>query len=569
MIRFFRSLAPNYVPANNTDNDGLYLLRERILQSVLLYGIALGTVTLVFLAFTGIANRQWAIIIPLILMILIFLILAASRYISFKIRAYILVSIIYLAGVWILLRTGLGGGLGGFFLFTTTILAAILIGEIIAGVSILVNIVTLVLIGIGMSSSFIQLPPYTDFMGNSSVSRNWIIYIATVFVLLVVSGAAIIVLSYGVKSILSSQAKLTGELVEERASLENRVAERTDNLQRRLTQIRTAAAISRSISSVLDPQSLLQNVVDLVRKEMNLYYVGVFLVDDTHQNAVLHSATGDTGQKMVADGHHLPIGGTSMIGRTIALKVPLIALDVGEEPVRFNNPNLPLTRSEMALPLISRENVLGAMTIQSVEPEAFDEDDILVLQGVADSVATALENSRLYQQSQENLAEISALNRVFIQQQWSEAVINLKDDFYTYESPSPVNQNDSGHQTQIPIVLRDQVLGQFIIDADTSSFTSDDIAFVEAISSQTAYALENARLLNESQRRALQEQRVNEASAAFAKSMNVEEILREAVRELGHLSSVSEVSIRLIPAEDPIIENHFAGNNVRKNERNG
>jgi GAF domain-containing protein len=112
--------------------------------------------------------------------------------------------------------------------------------------------------------------------------------------------------------------------------------------------------------------------------------------------------------------------------------------------------------------------------------------------------------------------------------------------------------------------LRDQVLGQFILDTDTSSFSSEDIAFVEAISSQTALALENARLLGGSLRRASQEQKVNQVSANFSKSMNIEEILRAAVQELGHLPSVIEVSIQLVPADDPSLNHHDAGNNGRK-----
>jgi GAF domain-containing protein len=315
---------------------------------------------------------------------------------------------------------------------------------------------------------------------------------------------------------------------------------------------------------VLDPQSLLQQVVDLVREKLDLYYVGVFLVDNTHQNAALRAATGEAGQKMIFEGHHLPVGGTSLIGQTIAFRKSRIALDVGAEPVRFNNPNLPLTRSEMALPLTSSEQVLGAMTIQSTEPDAFDEDDILVFQGVADSLATALENARLYQQSQESLAEISALNQVFLEQQWSDAVNYLGELKYTYENPASINRVVSEHQTLIPIILRDQVLGQFILDTDTSSFSAEDIAFVEAISSQTALALENARLLSESQRRASQEQKVNQVSATFSRSMNIEEILRAAVRELGHLPSVAEVSIRLVPADEPSLNHHDAGNNGRK-----
>ena len=182
------------------------------------------------------------------------------------------------------------------------------------------------------------------------------------------------------------------------------------------------------------------------------------------------------------------------------------------------------------------------------------------MQSVVDSLATALENGRLFQQSQANLAEISAMNRVFLEQQWTDTANNLGDLIYTYENPASITWVGSVHQTQIPIVLRDQVLGQFIIEANSSSFSSEDIDFVEAISSQTALALENARLLSESQRHASQELKVNQVSATFSRSMNIEEILRAAVRELGHLPSVAEVSIRLVPADEPAKDYHDAGN---------
>ena len=176
--------------------------------------------------------------------------------------------------------------------------------------------------------------------------------------------------------------------------------------QKRNAQLQTAAEVSRAATSFLDPEELIQQVVNLVRDRFDLYYAGLFLVDRTGEWtgepgkwAMLRAGTGEAGRRMVEAGHKLEIGGSSMIGWCVANAQARIALDVGEEAVRFDNPWLPGTRSEMALPLISRGQILGAMTIQSTEEAAFSDEDIAVLQTMADQLAVAIENTRLYEQA--------------------------------------------------------------------------------------------------------------------------------------------------------------------------
>jgi GAF domain-containing protein len=567
MISFLSTLPPAYTPPHIKAQGDLMILRDRILQTLLLSGAGLGVLTLIILGASGIATRQWAIVIPLGVMVFSFLALAGLRNLPYGTRAQPLILIVYLGGVWILYKSGLGGGVGGIFLFASTALAAVLVGGRTIAASLLANLVALLVIGGGMSYGYIVIPPFTDFMGNSAVLKNWIIYIASFFVVIIIAGTGQIVLSNGVNSILKKQSDLTQDLELERQSLEKRVQDRTKDLQRRLVQIRTAAAISRSISSVLDTTSLLQQVVDLIHDQLDLYYVGVFMLDDTGQFAVLKSGTGESGRNMIAAGHRLPVGGTSMIGQAAITRQPRIALDVGAESIRFSNPNLPLTRSELALPIIGREEVLGALTIQSIQPDAFDEDDILILQGIADSLATAIENADLFQKTQENLDEIRSLNRVFLQQEWGEAVSYLGDLAYTYESPIPEKKLSGGQQIEIPIMLRDQEIGHLMIETETGSLSPEESNFVDAVVTQTAMALENARLLGETQRRALQEQKVNQVSSAFSRSMNIEDILKTAVRELGQLPAVAEVSIKLVPSEETAIPKGMGGNG--RNQENG
>jgi DNA-binding LacI/PurR family transcriptional regulator/GAF domain-containing protein len=185
---------------------------------------------------------------------------------------------------------------------------------------------------------------------------------------------------------------------------------------RRTLQLQTAAEVGRAASSVLDPDDLMQQVVDLVLNRLGLYYAGIFLMDETgewsgesERWAVLRAGTGQAGRQMLAQGHKLEVGGASMVGQCIARGKGRIALDVGREAVRFDNPLLPHTRSELALPLVSRGQIIGAMTIQSALPSAFSQEDIAALQLMSDQLANAIQTARLYLESQETVQRIQTL----------------------------------------------------------------------------------------------------------------------------------------------------------------
>jgi len=175
--------------------------------------------------------------------------------------------------------------------------------------------------------------------------------------------------------------------------------EQTDlvnTMTKRTLQLQTAAEVARAATSILDINELLPNVVELIRDHFEYYYAGIFLIDENREWAVLSAATGDMGRQMLEMAHRLKVEDSSMIGWCMTHKQARIALDVGEDAVRFANPYLPLTRSEMALPLITHGEVIGAMTIQSEKPAVFSKVDITALQTLADQVATAIENARLF-----------------------------------------------------------------------------------------------------------------------------------------------------------------------------
>ncbi len=192
---------------------------------------------------------------------------------------------------------------------------------------------------------------------------------------------------------------------------------------RRATLLHAAAKVGHNVTSILDPDELLEKTVDVICDEFGFYYAGVFLIDADDSGdvgrrwAVLRAGRGEAGEAMMAEGYELEVNGRSMIGAATGMGSAIIALDVGEEPVHFKNPHLPDTRSEMALPLMVGDSegdvrIIGALTVQSTEEAAFSDDDITALQAMADQLAIAIHNARLYDQNRQLLAQAKRRTRL-------------------------------------------------------------------------------------------------------------------------------------------------------------
>ena len=182
--------------------------------------------------------------------------------------------------------------------------------------------------------------------------------------------------------------------------------------QQRAAELQAASEVSRAASSILDLDELLTQSVEVIRERFGLYYVGIFLVDNKGDWAELRAGTGEAGRIQIERQHKLRVGGESMIGQCVSISAARISQDVGDETLRFRNPVLPETRSEMALPLMSRGQTIGAMTIQSIQPLAFNPENITTLQTMADQLANAILNAQLFAQTQARATELASLNEM-------------------------------------------------------------------------------------------------------------------------------------------------------------
>jgi GAF domain-containing protein len=316
-------------------------------------------------------------------------------------------SVLYLIGIWAAFSAlmVLSGGVNSPFTMgyvAFTVMAGLLLGGwaaiVVAESSILSSLVMF------YAKTISILPEPVLVMGPGP---SWIVLTAN----LIATVAMLYLATRAMNEALGRARSSASELDRQRELLEETVAERTRDLQHRATQLATAAEVGRAAASILELESLSRQVVGLVQERFDLYYAGLFLLDDTGSHAVLEAGSGEAGRIMKEQGHSLAIGGLSMVGAACARREARIALDVGEESVRFDNPLLPETRSEMALPLMVGDRVLGALDVQSTEAAAFSEEDVAVLQLVADQVAVAVDNARKFSEEGEVLEASSPLFR--------------------------------------------------------------------------------------------------------------------------------------------------------------
>lgn len=404
--------------------------------------------------------------------------------------------------------------------------------------------------------------------------------------------------------------ELASQVESLQASLQARVEAAT-------AQLHTAAELAQQANlsgtgpnlfgrSGRQPEELMEHMVELISSRLGFYHVGVFLNDRENRYTVLQAANSAGGRRMLARGHRLAIGEMGMVGYVAGRGEARLALDVGQDAVYFDNPDLPETRSEMALPLRvasaharsaaaspararararmqpplaqarpaqSAERsrspsaggrgtaaTIGVLDIQSTQSQAFDENDLAVAQIIADSLANAIENARLFAEVQASLAEIQDLHRQYTQRaSW----LAVSGDALEYEiqtahthtnaaaGSSPADA--SGRCLEVPIRLREQSIGKILLEAAPRQeagqaaleWLPEELAMVEAITTQAGLALENARLLQETQRGAEQERLAAEITARLWASGDPHTILRTALKELADALGASDGLIQL------------------------
>ena len=346
-------------------------------------------------------------------------------------------------------------------------------------------------------------------------------------------------------------------LSENLTNLEERVSERTRELEnanernvRRANQFEAVSRVAHTIRSTQALESLLPLIALSISEQFDFYHIGIFLVDTHKEDAVLVATNSEGGRKMLERNHRLPVGGTSIVGYVTQSGKPRVALNVGQDSVHFNNPDLPDTLSEIALPLRIGAEIFGALDVQSKRTNAFTQEDINVLSTLADQVSVAIQSARSYQQTREALAQAEASSVQLSEQQWKQFLTREEVKGFLFDGVDTTQITDSGkqrkHSLAIPLTLRGAKIGSIKLSASDPDrrWTDDEIAMVQAAAERTSLALESARLLQEAQKRAAKERVIGEISAKIGSSSNLESVLRTAIQELSNTLPGTDIAIQ-------------------------
>jgi GAF domain-containing protein/HAMP domain-containing protein len=371
------------------------------------------------------------------------------------------------------------------------------------------------------------------------------------------------------------------------SDLENQVAERTVELtgrgqqlealaaqeERRASQLQAIAQVSTIINAVQNTEELLPRITQVISEQFGYYHVGIFLLNEDRRWAVLSASNSEGGQKMLTRNHRLRVGGSGIVGYVTGTGLPRIALDVGDDAYFFDNPDLPDTRSEMAVPLRIGKSIIGALDVQSEKAGAFSQSDVELLSVLADQVAVALENARAYEQTQKALAEAQNIYRQYLKTQWREFVRDENKFGYKYsltkiesldkpqETPELIEAQKTGDvkisrdedsRIGVPIKLRGEVIGVLGLKSQTDrEWTEDEMDIIRAVADRVAIAVENARLVTQTQRKAAREETIGQITSKISASVNMRNILQTTAEELGRALPGSEIVIQLREQEPP------------------
>lgn len=351
-------------------------------------------------------------------------------------------------------------------------------------------------------------------------------------------------------------------------TLEQRISERTVALESLAEQMRISADVGRMATTILDPERLQEYVVQLISERFGFYHAGLFLINEPRTHAVLKTASSPGGQRMLEQRHRLGLG-EGIVGRVMQIGEPYVALDTGGDVSYFDNPDLPETRSEVALPLRVRGETIGILDVQSREPDAFTEENVTVFQSLADQIALALDNARLYQEARERLQEVQQLYGEFSREAWQE-IIRAHRTGYRYSAKEGLSETSTwydemrtalqtGEPVQsidpeaesgilaVPVKVREQHVGvlHFRKPPETGLWTDEEIALVQTLVNQIGPTLDSARLFEEAQQRVAHERLIGEITARMREIPVVDAVLETTVREIGESLGLRNVIVRL------------------------
>jgi PAS domain S-box-containing protein len=372
-----------------------------------------------------------------------------------------------------------------------------------------------------------------------------------------------------VTPISDRNGRLTGRLVVLRDITQGRLAESLSEsekrMRRRAAQLQTVAEVARATTSQRKLAELLPLMTRLIGERFNYYHVAIFMLDKDGEYAVLQAASSEGGQNLLAEGYRLKVGQTGIVEAVAGSGSARMVADVNQDTEFVSNPHLPLTRSEMALPLKVRDQVIGVLDVQSAQAAAFTEEDATLLATLADQVATAIENAqsfervaalaeenrRLLETSEKAVAELNVLTRRLTTEGWEQYLTAQQGELIiedalpefaaqpadlpvldrAMQDGGPALSADGQSAIALPIVLRGEVIGTIGLEAadEHRSWSEDDVTILRNVAERVSIALDNVRLFEQTQSALSETEQLYNVGVRINTAATLDDLLQAAI----------------------------------------
>lgn len=515
--------------------------REHFIAVIFRLACILGF-AIILLSFPTTANTDRIVFIGLYLMLLLITVLRTK----YSIRAFTLLFILFAVGVNNVLIWGpwLDGSV---FFIAFIVLAALLFDQRVDIFALTLSIFTIAVIAalqqFGVYQPRLSYAPATTWLDWAGYAINFSTISAIIIIAITQLKKAF---SNTTKDIQNTVQALAGE----RAQLENRVRERTDELESQARQLRSSANISRTIAEIQDISELMELTAKLASEQFGYYHIGIYLLDERKRTAFLQAASSDDAKQLIGQGFRIEPDRLNLAYRVIEHNRPYVASDT--DKVNFiRDANFPLTRSRMALPLTVRSNVIGILDMHSDQPESFNERDAEVLQTLADLVAISLDNARLINETKNLVQQLELSTAAQTRETWKKFTTRHKPAYqYTPAGVRPIfvnNKQDKTDGLRVPLILQGQHIGNITLKRKgaAATWSERERTLVEKVADQVALAIENSRLVDETQKSALRDQMIANISARIRETLDVESVLRTAATELRRVFDLKEAEVTI------------------------
>lgn len=555
---------------DQVEDEALGQIRKDITQNIFLVASIVGTLAYFGVVYKNIQNGDWVMLASSSIAYVSVVILVLYRKVNYRARAWVMILLLFMLALADLHKAGLAGE-GRLFLTVMVIMAMTLL-EYRHGIRFFI-LATLAMVTIAALMITGVIPaPTPESIDDSSQLGDWLVGGALFVLLTGLAVSSMYAIINGLDKALLKQRHMAGELMIERGLMEQRVAERTAQIEEQNRRLETISTFARSLSPLNVKKDVLNQAASYINEKLGYENLVIWLADEDSDMYIAEKHTGDMGKSLADQMRRIPVNQPASISEVMASSGPRLLRNSSEDARYFKGQALAQIPAVLVVPFHTDEHTQGAVMLLLDKDASFFAKDFELFSAIADRTGVYLQKARLTEMLAANLEEAKASSRHLTQQSWrsylkarsrsyslkyshgqihpgasqtAEAAEALKAGKLVIETLAPEDGGQPVTSVAVPILLRGEPLGVINLRFAAQSVPEDLVALIEAVTKRLALSLENARLMEEMKQRAEREHAVSNIASKVRASSDIDGILKSAAQEIGRSLGVSEVLVQL------------------------